>query len=205
MQRVISILSLLFTFNFAMAQFGEKNAIYFSGEMNLGNYIGFDLNLNYVYKEKYTFKVGYTGNIRTPKSKPDNFSAGFNQLFTFGTSNPYDQLENYQVCFGKIFILNEKGTIRTNISIGIGYTTIREPENWDFINQNILNANYIWNYSKQNTLSLIINPKFEFPFTRIYGLTISPMLQINKFRTYYGIGIGHMFGLLRKRATNISE
>ena len=67
------------------------------------------------------------------------------------------------------------------------------------INDTFLTENYTWNYKKYNTLSLIINPKIEFPFTRFYGLTISPMLQINKDRTYFGIGIGHMIGLLRKR------
>ena len=67
------------------------------------------------------------------------------------------------------------------------------------IDDAFLTENYTWNYKTHNTLSLIINPKIEFPFTRFYGLTISPMLQINKDRTYVGIGIGQMIGLLRNR------
>ena len=46
---------------------------------------------------------------------------------------------------------------------------------------------------------MILNPKIEFPFSRFYGLTLSPLFQINKDRTYIGIGVGQMIGLLRKR------
>ncbi len=199
MKQIIAILIFSIGIHLANAQFDENNAIYSTGELNLGNYFGVDFNLNYVYKEKYTFKIGYTGNIRKPKSQPENYTSGLTGLLSFGLANPYDQFENYQLGFGEIYNLNKSGTIRANLSIGLGYTTIREPENWKFINEAFLTENYTWNYKKYNTVSLIINPKIEFPFTRFYGLTISPMLQINKDRIYFGIGIGHMFGLLRKR------
>ena len=113
--------------------------------------------------------------------------------------SPYDQFENYQIGLGKIYDLNENGTIRINLSIGIGYTTIREPENWQTNYNVLLSDNYTWNYKKRNTVSLIINPKIEFPFTKFYGLTISPMVQLNTDRIYYGIGIGQMIGLLKTR------
>ena len=199
MKRIITILIFSISINIAYAQFDENNAIYSTTEMNLGNYIGIDINLNYVYKEKYSFKIGYTGNIRKPKSQPENYASGLTGLFSFGLANPYDQFENYQIVFGKIYNLNKRGTIRANLSLGLGYTTLREPENWELINDGFLTENYTWNYKKHNTVSIIINPKIEFPFTRFYGLTISPMLQINKYRTYFGIGIGQMIGLLRKR------
>lgn len=199
MKRIITILIFSISINFANAQFTENNAIYQTGEFNLGNYIGVDFNYNYVYKEKYSFKVGYTGNIRKPKSQPDNYTSGLTAIFSLGLSNPFDQNENYQIGFGKIYKLNASGTIRANLSVGLGYTIIREPENWQMINAPLLAENYTWNYKKLNTVSLIINPKMEFPFTRYFGLTISPMLQINKYRTYFGIGVGQMIGLLRNR------
>lgn len=199
MKQKITILIILISINLSYAQFDKKNAIYSTGELNLGNYIGIDINLNYIFKEEYAIKIGYTGNIRKPNSQPENYSSGLTGLFTFGLTNPYDQFENYQIGFGKIYNLNKSGTIRANLSLGLGYTTIKEPENWQLIDDAFLTENYTWNYNKYNTLSLIINPKIEFPFTRFYGLTISPMLQINNKRTYFGIGFGQMIGLLRKR------
>ncbi len=182
------------------AQFDANNALYLTGEVNLGNYIGVDLNINYVYKDTYTFKIGYTDNIRDAKSKPKDFNSGLIGVLLFGVGDPDDQFENFQLCVGKLYKLNPRGTIRANMSIGLGYTIIETPENWQRIDNGAgFVGNYLWDYRKHNTISLIINPKIEFPFTRYFGLTLSPMVQINKDTSYFGIGIGTMIGLLRSR------
>ena len=199
MKRILTLLIFSISSNIANAQFDENNAIYSTGELNLGNYIGVDINLNYVYKEEYSFKIGYSGNIRKPKSQPEDYTTGLTGILLLGLANPYDQLENYQIGIGKIYKINQSGTIRLNASIGLGNTIVREPENWERINNGFFAENYTWDYNKYNTVSLIINPKIELPFSRFYGLTVSPMLQINKDRTYFGIGIGQMIGLLRKK------
>ena len=72
-----------------------------------------------------------------------------------------------------------------------------------FLNTDAYGTYCSWDNEKQNSVRLIINPKIEFPLTRFYGLTISPMIQINKSRTYFGIGIGYMFGLLRERKDKV--
>ena len=151
-----------------------------------------------IYKEKYSFKIGYLGNIRKPKSQPENYSSGLTGLLSFGLAKPYDRFKSFQIAFGKINNLNKNRFIRVNLSLGLGYTTIKEPENWEF-NGALVTDNYTWNYNRHKTVSIIINPKIEFPYTRFYGFTISPMLQINKDRTYFGIELGQMIGLLRKK------
>ena len=199
-KRTILLFLFIFSINSIKAQFAENNAIYYSDGLNLGNYFAIDLNLNYVYKEKYSLKIGYISNMRKPKSRPADYSSGLVNALLFGSVNPQDKMENYQFALGKVYSLNEKGTIRLNLSAGLGYTVIKEPENWQKIEEaSYLAENYTWNYKRQNTISLIINPRIEFPFTKVYGLTISPMLQINKDRTYFGIGVGQMIGLLRNR------
>ncbi len=199
MKQILLSFFLIFSFNYANAQFAEKNAIYHTSEITIGNYFGIDIHANYVLKEKYSFKIGYSGFIRRPKSAPENYSSGLFGALTFGLANPYDQLENYQILAGRVYPLNKNGTIRANISLGLGFTVIREPTNWQPTGGSFLGQNYSYDYHKYNTISLIINPKIEFPFTRFYGLSISPMIQINKDRTYFGIGFGQMIGLLRKK------
>ena len=93
------------------------------------------------------------------KSQPEDYSSGLTGVLLFGSANPYDQLENYQIGVGKIYKLNSSGTIRANLSLGIGYTIISEPENWVRINNGFLAENYTWNYKKYSTISVIINPK----------------------------------------------
>ena len=200
MKQKIFILAIsLISFNFASAQFAENNAIYVSGELNLGNYFGTDLNLNYVFKEKYSFKLGYNGNFRKPKSQPEDFTSGVTGILVIGLSNPFDVFENFGASIGRIYKINQSGTIRANLSLGVGYTIITEPENWKKIDNSIVPVfkNYSYDYVEHGKVSLIINPKIEFPFTKYFGLSISPMMQINKHRTYFGIGIGSMIGLLR--------
>ena len=97
--------------------------------------------------------------------------------------------------------LNKSRNIRANLLFGVGYTTIIEPENWKKVKGTIIDGmltdNYTWDYEKRHGISFIINPKIEFPITRYWGLTVSPMVQFNKDRTYFGIGIGSMLGLLK--------
>jgi len=205
MRKIVLAFFLIFSVNQVNAQFSDNNAIYQTSEITIGNYIGFVLNANYVFKEKYSFKIGYSGLIRSPKSAPENYTSGLIGILTFGLTNPYDQMENFQILVGKIYHLNEKGTIRANLSIGLGFTVIKEPTNWQALGGNFLTQNYSYEYHKYNTVSLIINPKIEFPFTRFYGLSISPMIQVNKDRTYIGIGIGQMIGLLRKKLKSVNS
>ncbi len=199
MKRILSLLLLSISINVVHAQFDENHAIYSTGEFNVGNYIGLDLNLNYVFKEKYSVKMGYSANIRKTKSQPDDYSTGLSGLALLGLIDPYDFLENYQIGVGKVYNLNQNGTIRLNATVGLGYTIVTEPANWKKLDSGFENENYSWNYRERNTISLILNPKIEFPFTRVYGITISPMIQINKHTTYVGIGVGKMIGLLRGR------
>ncbi|QCE40978.1 hypothetical protein [Psychroserpens sp. NJDZ02] len=200
MKQYIIVLLISFTsINSAKSQFFKNNVIYTTGELNLGNYIGVDLNLNYVTDHNYSLKIGYTGNIRKPKSQPENYSSGVSGVFALGFNDPYDQIENYQIGIGKIYNLNPSGTIRANVSLGLGYTIVTTPQNWQENNDRFFTKNYTWDYNKQNTVSLVINPKIEFPLTRFYGLTLSPMIILNKHSSYFGIGIGivHMIGALR--------
>jgi len=198
--RKTALLFILFIFiQSAKAQWLNDNALYLSLDYNMGNYIGLDTNVNYIYNETYSFKIGYTGNLRTPKREPKDFSSGLTGIFTFGLIDPFDTMENYYVGAGRVFKLNAKGSILANISMGIGLTTIKEATNWQEYPGYTFGENYSYQYHRYQTVSLIINPKIEFPLTRIYGLSASPMVQINKNRIYFGIGIGQLLGVLRKR------
>lgn len=199
MKQILLVLLLITGINSAHAQSNSNHAIYFANEFNLGNYFGADVGMNYVYSEKYSVKAGYNANLRLAKSTPYDYSSGLVGAYLFGLAEPMDQLENYHLAIGQIYKLNKSGTIRVNFALGLGLTTIKEPKNWQRENRAFLVENYTWNYKKYNTLSLIVNPKIEFPFSRFYGFTVSPMIQINKDRIYLGIGIGQMIGILRKR------
>jgi hypothetical protein len=141
--------------------------------------------------------VGYSWNFRKPKSQPADFVHGLLGPNLF--NSPIDQFENFGATVGRIYKLNKSGTIRANISLGIGYTIYTEPENWKKLPKDPLSfgENYSYDEIEHKVVSLIVNPKIEIPIKRHFGFTVSPMLQLNKDRTYLGIGFGIMTGLLR--------
>ena len=198
MKKMISLFVLIFFFLQLNAQFAERNAIYLTGGLNGGNFWGMNLNLNYILDNTYSFQAGISGLFREPKSKPDDFSSGLTGLFTFGLSNLlyYDEMDNYHILFGKIVKTN-KNIIRFNIAGGIGYTYLTEATNWKRVTEFTLGENYTYDIEKHGSVSFIINPKIEFPIIRYFGATLSPILQLNKDRTYIGIGFDLMLGLLR--------
>lgn len=204
MRQILTLLFVFVSVHIANAQFAENHAIYLSGETGGGNYFNTDLNLNYVFKENYSLQVGLTGNLRKPISQPDDYFGGLlKTVFFFGLADPKDMLETYHISAGKIVNLNKSKTIRANLLLGVGYTTIKEPENWQKVEGSIIEGmvrdNYTWDWEKRHGVSLIINPKIEFPLTQYWGLTVSPMVQVNKDRTYFGIGVGSALGLLRPK------
>lgn len=186
----------LISIQFTNAQVAKNNKLYASSELSIGNYLGVDVNLNMVTKKNYLFKVGFTGNIRGSRSTPSDYVDIMDPILLGG---PRDYFNSFQIGFGKLYNigkienLDENGIVRSNISFGLGITSLKERVNWRLNN----NSYYISDEKKISTISLIINPKIEFPFKKFFGLTISPMIQINKYRTYFGIGIGQMIGLVR--------
>lgn len=194
-KQMLTLLIILGSIPISYAQFGENHAIYTVGEIQLGNFIGIDMNLNYVYKEKYAFKIGYLGNLSVSKANPEIYPPGYYGLPLLGILRPLDRIETYQIAFGRMYPLNKSGTIRANLALGVGYSTLREPDAYS-------DVSHSWNYNKYHSVSFIVNPKIEFPFSRYYGLTFSTMVHLSKDNTYFGIGIGHMMGLLRKKRIN---
>jgi len=186
--------------NLSNAQFYENNGIYLSSEINTGSYnVGVDFNVNYVYKEKYSLKLGCSGFLKKPKSTPEDYIPGVEKILSFWLSGPFDEMMNYQVGFGRVYKLNDAGTFRANISLGFGYSEFRNVVTWQKRNVFLFTRNYDVNYESYSSGSLIINPKIEFPVVSFYGLTVSPLLMISKKQTYLGIGVGQMIGIIRKK------
>lgn len=205
MKKIIILVGLHFVLLNINAQSSEKNVfVYLTEEFAYGNYMEMNLNLNGIINEKYSLQIGYSGHMRRAKSEPDDYSSGvIAGVFSFGLSElHFDYMRNFQILFGKIFPLDTKGKIRLNLAGGIGYTVITEPTNWQPVDDSDgFGPNYTFDTEKHSTVSLIINPRFEFPVTRVIGVTLYPMLQINKDRTFIGFGAGLMLGYLRKKTS----
>jgi hypothetical protein len=201
-KKALFILLLASGFGSASAQFSENNAIYAGNEFNAGSYFGMDLSLNYAWQEKYCVKLGYNTNTRIAKTIPSDYNPGLVGILTFGMNTPRDNFRSVYLAFGYIAGLNRAGTARVNLAFGLGYVMTRVPVNWQKTD-GFMSENYTWDYEKAHSVSFVINPKFEFPFSRYWGLSISPMLQFYDGGTYFVVGIGHIFGLTRGPADQV--
>lgn len=177
------------------AQSIQKHLVYLSNEGSFGLYskFGLDVNANYIYNEKYSFKAGYAYHLGKAKSTPNDYKSGVSSVFLFFL-RPLDAMETFQIAAGRIFKLNDKGTVRANLALGIGYTISKQANNWVKVKNAYVANNYTWDYNRQKTISFIINPKIEIP-NRFYGITFSPVIYINKYQTYFGIGLGSVTGM----------
>ena len=63
------------------AQDKIKDNFYLTSDLNLGNYIGIEYNLNYVIQNKYAFKIDFSGNIGKPLSQHDNANSRLPRVF----------------------------------------------------------------------------------------------------------------------------
>lgn len=169
----------------------EKSKYYVSSEVGAGNYMTYGVDLNYVIKDKYTFKLGYSGFVRNSKALPADLTSAI--------STPRDIMNTLQFMVGHAIYLsptNKKN--RVNLAAGIGYTSIDKPTNWEAVNlvKSGPNKTYMYDTSFEQEASLIIQPKIEFLIERYFGFTVSPTLQISESETYIGIGFGSMIGNL---------
>ncbi len=179
--------------------FFETNSLYLSSKVSLGNFSGFSSNLNYVWKNSYSLSLGFSSSSSEDHSAPDDYTGDFS-LFG-GNSHPKNVLNNYTLMFGKI-VNFKTNKIRLNLAIGAGYGKYTENHNWQKKKSSswgsILSANnYTWDKRKTSIYSLIINPEVEFIFTKYFGLSFSPIVQISDKKTFYGAGIGILLGKIR--------
>lgn len=182
------------------AQDTLNDPFYMAGEINWGNLVGINMNVNYITEGKYSFQVGFSAHFKKGKDRPNDYHAGLGSQ-SAGLES-FENVRNVQFLAGKTYSLNKQGTIRINLSGGIGYSVIYTPVNWKPVVSNALfnfGRNYTFDIYQYATMSIIINPKIEFPFTDFIGFSISPIMVLNKDYVFMGIGLGGMIGKLRRK------
>ena len=194
---IITILLVIGTAQKSFAQEIDKPLYYFSSEVNLGNYIGITMDLNYIVDQKYTFKLGVVANIRRPVNQPTDYTSGLIGILSFGLAQPVETMGSINAAVGKIYNLNAAKSLRLNTAVGIGYTQMKTLDHWQKDSDATLVKNYTYDKVTKNVVSVIINPKLEIPLGRVVGFSVSPMAVINAKSSYYGIGIGYVIGRLK--------
>lgn len=181
----------------ATAQESATHHFYGGMDAQVGNYVGVDMHINYVYNQHTSFQLGYAFLVRESEHKPADFAHGLEALVTWGVNEPFDEWHQIYATVGRIYPLNQKGSIRLNAQVGLSVSIRQEPVNFVYTNQGGVGPNYSWDEKSSTGVGLRVSPKIEFPFSRYYGLSLTPTFHWTQGHTYVGVGIGHIFGKIR--------
>ena len=177
----------------------EKHFLYGTGNVMLGNYNGGDVGINYIYNSKYSVNFGFSVSSKSASNQLTESlkSAKTNSI---DLKVPDEHLENFHLMIGRVFDLSPKNNIRVVIQGGPGVSAIREPVFTTINNNETVFSNYQIGFRKRQQVSLILNPKIEFPITSVLGFSIGPMLIVNDERTFFGVSIGVLYGIISRES-----
>lgn len=203
MKSLILFAVLCITVNTTFGQFSYKflknkstsNALYVTGDVMVGNHNGGDLGLSFVFDKKYCVKIGFSATEKSPVSAPNDFlKSASTDVQKKGVA--FENSENFYLTFGRVLFFNSKEKVRIILQGGPGITNARTPENWRWEVNNLSESVYVNDITVQKKLSLIVNPKLEFPISSVMGLSFGPMYIYSQENSFFGAGVGLIYGLL---------
>lgn len=181
-------------------RFSDTHNIYMRMGFNKGNYVlGFNTDLNYIYKNKYSAQIGYSGFFKHAESEPSDYSIGLLELFTFGVTRAYDQVHNWNLMVGRVLPLNDSETLRLHIRGGAAYSRRLVPTNWSDENTFGLAENYVYDYDKNIRAAIVINVELEWAYLSFTGNSVDGVFMVHDDQVYFGLGLSGSLGLLRSR------
>lgn len=178
------------------SRWSEKHFLYASGDVMVGNYNGGDLGINYIFDGKYSVKFGFSATNKQSASQPLDFLKSSENEIPPNFNLPSENLENFHIMIGRVISLNSKENFRIILQGGPGLCNARIPTNWQWQDNNLYQANYNYDIQIKKEISLILNPKIEFPLSSLVGFSFGPMIMISERQSFFGAGIGIMYGII---------
>ena len=160
-------------------------------------HIGIELSANYIFKEKYVVKLGFSGYAFGSVEFPEDITR--EEFFIFG---PSDNFFSIDASFGRVFSFDKLDNMRFNLLAGVGFNTYNDIGNWTRGLEDPTNLGTFY-YDNDtivsNDFSFIVNSRFEFPVMRFIGVSVSFSLKYQRDAIYTVSGFGLIIGNLRNK------
>lgn len=155
---------------------------------NASSYIGFSRSLNFHINNKYALRATGTLYFRDAVNLPNDFNT--DAFFRINL----ESILSVGVSAGRVFLFNSEGKSRFTLWLGLAYTNYETLTDFRKIDE-------VYDYDLQNNreIGVVFRPTFEFPLLHYFGVSIYPLIRIQKQNTYFGLGAGYMIGKLRNR------
>jgi hypothetical protein len=153
-------------------------------------------SLDVLFGKKYSVSLFAEAHstVNSPNT-PNNYDCGF-CLFE-DHHKVRNEINTYGLTVGKVFSASNQSKIRMNLKTGLGYSIVRQPVNFQAQKPDLFESNYKFDWKENKTVSLIVRPMIEIPFTRFWGLGLGMMLNVNAYRSFVGFDANMHIGSLR--------
>ncbi len=172
-----------------------NNSLYVTGDVMVGNYKGGDLGLNFVIDKKYSIKIGFSATNKAAIAPPTDFLKSA-QTEVQSSETAFQNFENLYLSIGRVLFLNSKQKARIVLQGGPGISNMRTPDNWRWAVNDVSQAVYVNDITVSKKICLIVNPKLELPIAPVMGISVGPMYIYSKENSFFGAGIGIIYGLI---------
>ncbi|WP_346859282.1 hypothetical protein [uncultured Draconibacterium sp.] len=169
----------------------QKHFLYTSGDYVMGQNNGGNLGLSYIYNDKYSISIGYSATNKVEQSLPSEYLKSAEALTPINDDMPFKNFEDLHIMVGRVINLNASSTMRLLLQGGPGISNYREPI------FNVSGDQYYHSTQTTKKLCFIVNPKLELPLSCTLGFSVGPMYVVNNAQSYFGLGVGLMYGVLR--------
>ncbi|BDD10705.1 hypothetical protein FUAX_31370 [Fulvitalea axinellae] len=162
--------------------------------------IGIRAGFTLVKYERNIYELGFSINAKDAESIPSDYEPPF--TFVPFSLNPKDVLYSTELLVGRMKNLNARGTVRLNLKGGLALSFLAEPTNWTPKNDGcVLFCDENYTYDSKNTFmpGIVLKPEIEFPFSRVFGLSVAPTAIITTGHSVFGVNFGMIVGKCRRK------
>lgn len=197
---VAFLVFLMFLSHHSLGQINPDYLIYSSFKGNLGNYYGGGITLDLINKSDFSFGIGYYEHDKKPKDLPTDYKKGILSLLSIGEDIAKEKMQSVSFTLGRVFFSKSNSGIRYNLKAGMIYSVLKTPTNWLKLNEGSLLSmeNYSYNYEKQYSFGILINPTIDFPLLKFLGFSVGPYSFLNSKSISYGIELTTLIGCVKR-------
>jgi hypothetical protein len=184
----------------ATAGFGQKadySCLFFGMGFGKDDYNEFYISPTYVNKSNISYGIVMFIQEKNAPNIPADYKPG---TVFFSDGIPKKSIYNFGFTIGKRLNMTKK-YLKAELVGGILFEELITPENFKptfpTFGPGFEASNYSYDKNKKNTISLLINPKFQFIMWRAVGIELSFSANINKYEPTLGANLGFILGLIR--------
>ncbi len=154
--------------------------------VNVNNYVGLQLAVEYKLKNKYGILVNVLTTSKRPPDLPENYSSPFSFQ---GIKN---KLNSINISLKKSISFSNNNKFSFEPAIGVSYTKYTSRFAFEK-NFSLISNDYFYKSEKAYLVGLNIEPQINYLISKNFSLGFVLIANFNLYKNFYGAGFGLKF------------